>query len=55
MPFFVEPNFDTPVSTIASCVDKGEVSAYQEVTAGEWILSRFADTYEYRNEETQSK
>ncbi|RBW47680.1 2OG-Fe(II) oxygenase [Psychromonas sp. B3M02] len=55
MPFFVEPNFDTPVSTIASCVDKGEVSPYQEVTAGEWILSRFADTYEYRNEETQSK
>ncbi|MDP5253803.1 MULTISPECIES: isopenicillin N synthase family oxygenase [unclassified Vibrio] len=48
MPFFVEPNFDTPVKTIASCITKGEVSPYPEVTAGDWILSRFADTYEYR-------
>jgi len=53
MPFFVEPNFDTPVATIASCLQPGEVPAYDEVTAGDWILSRFADTYEYRNEEAQ--
>ncbi len=49
MPFFVEPDFDTPVSTLASCLAKGEFSPYPEITAGNWILSRFSDTYAYRN------
>ena len=50
MPFFVEPNFDTEVSTVASCLADGESAQYKKVTAGDWILSRFAETYEYRNE-----
>ena len=49
MPFFVEPDFDTPVSTLASCLAEGEPSPYPEITAGDWILSRFSDTYAYRN------
>ena len=53
MPFFVEPNFDTEVSTVASCLADGESAQYNKVTAGDWILSRFADTYEYRNEATE--
>ncbi|MEL0658414.1 2-oxoglutarate and iron-dependent oxygenase domain-containing protein [Psychromonas arctica] len=53
MPFFVEPNFDTEVSTVASCLADGELAQYKKVTAGDWILSRFADTYEYRNEATE--
>jgi isopenicillin N synthase-like dioxygenase len=53
MPFFVEPNFDTEVSTVASCLADGESAQYKNVTAGDWILSRFADTYEYRNEATE--
>ncbi|WP_432462884.1 isopenicillin N synthase family dioxygenase [Agarivorans sp. QJM3NY_33] len=52
MPFFVEPNFDTEVSTLDSCLAEGESSRYPTVTAGEWILSRFADTYAYRSEPT---
>lgn len=50
MPFFVEPNFDTQVSTIPSCIQDPESAGYEQVTAGDWILSRFADTYEYRSE-----
>ncbi|MDO6765222.1 isopenicillin N synthase family oxygenase [Agarivorans sp. 1_MG-2023] len=50
MPFFVEPDFDTPVNTLASCLAEGESSKYSEVSAGDWILSRFADTYAYRSD-----
>lgn len=51
MPFFVEPNFDTVVETLDSCLADGEQTQYPPITAGDWILSRFSDTYEYRNEE----
>ncbi len=51
MPFFVEPDFDTPIATLDSCVkEKGEQAGYSVVTAGDWILSRFEDTYSYRHE-----
>jgi len=47
MPFFVEPNFDTPIKTLAGCFDENNPAKYQEVSAGEYLLSRFSDTYEY--------
>ncbi|MGR5222361.1 isopenicillin N synthase family dioxygenase [Vibrio parahaemolyticus] len=50
MPFFVEPDFDTPVTTLDSCLSPGETSRYPTITAGDWILSRFSETYEYRSE-----
>ncbi|MCJ2377857.1 2OG-Fe(II) oxygenase [Vibrio sp. ZSDZ34] len=49
MPFFVEPDFDTPVTTLDSCLSPGEASRYPTITAGDWILSRFSETYEYRH------
>lgn len=54
MPFFVEPNFDTVVETLDSCLDHGEQSLYPPITAGDWILSRFSATYEYRGLESES-
>ncbi|MEH0741744.1 2OG-Fe(II) oxygenase [Vibrio cholerae] len=55
MPFFVEPDFDTPVTTLKSCLaEKQGQGGYPLITAGDWILSRFADTYEYRREGTLS-
>ncbi|WP_430459710.1 isopenicillin N synthase family dioxygenase [Thalassolituus sp. LLYu03] len=48
MPFFVEPQFDTPVSCIDTCLAEGEQAKYPPITSGEWILSRFAATYAYR-------
>ncbi|WP_413699511.1 isopenicillin N synthase family dioxygenase [Psychromonas sp. KJ10-10] len=55
MPFFVEPDFDTKVSTVNSCLAEGEKSQYKDVTAGDWILSRFADTYAYRSDSEVSE
>ncbi|WP_117234975.1 isopenicillin N synthase family dioxygenase [Vibrio maerlii] len=53
MPFFVEPDFDTVVKTLDSCLALDEETRYPPITAGDWILSRFSDTYEYRSPESQ--
>lgn len=47
IPFFVEPNYDTPVETIASCLAPGEAPRYDPVVSGEYLMSRFAATYEH--------
>lgn len=52
MPFFVEPDFDTVVTTLPKCVaEKDNHNQYSPITAGDWILSRFEDTYSYRSGE----
>ena len=48
MPFFVEPRFDTPVDCIPTCISADRPARYPHITSGEWILSRFAATYAYR-------
>lgn len=51
MPFFVEPDFDTPIVTLASCLaEKSGQWGYPVITAGDWIVSRFTETYAYRRE-----
>lgn len=51
MPFFVEPDFDTPIVTLASCLaEKSGQGGYPVITAGDWIVSRFTETYAYRRE-----
>ena len=47
MPFFVEPNFDTPIAALAGCFDLHNPAKYEEIAAGDYLLSRFAETYEY--------
>jgi isopenicillin N synthase-like dioxygenase len=49
MPFFVEPDFDTTITTIPSCITAATPRKYAPVTSGDWIMSRFAATYAYRN------
>ena len=52
MPFFVEPDFDTVVTTLPKCIaEKDNHNQYPPITAGDWILSRFEDTYSYRSGE----
>ncbi|PXF32674.1 2OG-Fe(II) oxygenase [Pokkaliibacter plantistimulans] len=51
-PFFVEPDFDTLVTTLPTCIDTEHPLRYQPVTSGDWIQSRFKATYSYRNKET---
>ena len=50
MPFFVEPRYDTPVATIDACISADNPARYEPTTSGEWILSRFAATYAYRQD-----
>ncbi|MBN0989085.1 isopenicillin N synthase family dioxygenase [Amphritea pacifica] len=52
MPFFVEPDFDTDVSCLENCCAPGETPKYQPISAGEWMIYCFNNTYSYRAEET---
>lgn len=47
MPFFVEPNFDTQLVALPGCFDDANPVKYPTLGAGDYLLSRFADTYEY--------
>ncbi|MFT5706699.1 MAG: isopenicillin N synthase-like dioxygenase [Oceanospirillaceae bacterium] len=47
MPFFVEPNFETRIKTLSGCYSAKNPAKYEEVSAGNYLLSRFAATYEY--------
>jgi isopenicillin N synthase-like dioxygenase len=44
MPFFVEPDFDTPVYPLKQFKDSTE-EQYDEIISGEWVLSKLAATY----------
>ncbi len=47
IPFFVEPDYDTPVEAIPSCLAPGEAPRYDPVISGEYLMSRFAATYQH--------
>lgn len=44
MPFFVEPDFDTPVSPLAQ-FNGSSTEQYDDIISGEWVLSKLAATY----------
>lgn len=52
MPFFAEPHPDTEISCLPNCSSAENPPKYPPVTSAEYLLSRFADTYAYRREET---
>lgn len=52
MPFFAEPHPDTEISCLPNCSSTDNPPKYPPVTSAEYLLSRFADTYAYRREET---
>ncbi|WAG78432.1 2OG-Fe(II) oxygenase [Metapseudomonas furukawaii] len=52
MPFFAEPHPDTVISCLPNCSGPGNPPRYPPVTSADYLLSRFADTYAYRREET---
>lgn len=52
MPFFAEPHPDTEISCLPNCSSADNPPKYPAVTSAEYLLSRFADTYAYRREET---
>jgi isopenicillin N synthase-like dioxygenase len=48
MPFFFEPNFDAVISCLDTCRSAERAAKYGDVVAGEYLLSRFNDTFSYR-------
>lgn len=52
MPFFAEPHPDTEISCLPNCSSADNPPKYPPVSSAEYLLSRFADTYAYRREET---
>ena len=46
--FFLDANADALVEAIPSCVAAGEVPRYHPITAGDYLASRFAQTYGFK-------
>lgn len=51
IPFFCEPDIDTHVECLPSCLAAGEKAKYPPTTSGDWLLSRFDATYAYRQDD----
>ena len=49
--FFLDANADAMVEAIPSCVDPGQVPRYPPITAGDYLASRFAQTYGFTQPE----
>ncbi|KAJ3336185.1 hypothetical protein HDU93_003476 [Gonapodya sp. JEL0774] len=45
IPFFYNVHHDTPVDALPSCLAPGEKAKYPPTTAGEYLVSRFEDTF----------
>lgn len=48
VPVFVDPAYDTLVEVLPSCVGVDRPARYEPVLAGEYLQSRFDDTFAYR-------
>ncbi|EFA84105.1 hypothetical protein PPL_03178 [Heterostelium album PN500] len=50
IPFFGEPHTDTIVECIPSCCSDSSPPKYKPISAGDYLQSRFLDTYEYKKQ-----
>ncbi len=48
MPFFYEPNYDALICCLDTCRSADDPPKYADVVAGEYLVSRFNDTFSYR-------
>jgi len=48
IPFFVEPDLETVVSCLPSCISKEAPSQYNDILAEKWINAKFDASYRYR-------
>jgi isopenicillin N synthase-like dioxygenase len=53
MPFFFEPNYDAVISCLETCRSPADPPKYADVVAGEYLVSRFNDTFSYRAAEPE--
>lgn len=52
MPFFYEPNYDALIRCLDTCRSADDPPKYADVVAGEYLVSRFDDTFGYRTAES---
>jgi len=48
IPYFFGPNYDTLIDTLPICIHSDRPTPYKPITAGEYIISRFNETFSYR-------
>lgn len=48
MPVFFDPDYDTVIETLESCIDSDHPSGYAPTTCGDYIRGRFDAVFEYR-------
>lgn len=48
IPFFVEPNYHTVISSLKSCINEKNPAQYEDIISGDWINKRLNETHEYR-------
>lgn len=48
VPLFVNPDFHTIIECLPSCVSEVNPPRYEPITAGDYLVSRLNDTFEYR-------
>lgn len=55
LPYFFDPNYDTWVEALPSCLAPGETPRHAPVLAGEWLARRLTATFDYRQPQLQSQ
>lgn len=53
IPLFFGPDYDTVISPLPSCQDADHPPLYPPIKAGDYILSRFDETYDYRQSQPE--
>lgn len=48
IPYFFGPNYSTSLAVLPSCITPERPAQYAPITAGDYILSRFDETFAYR-------
>jgi isopenicillin N synthase-like dioxygenase len=48
MPVFFDPDYDTEIATLESCIDDHRPAQYPATTCGAYIVKRFDSVFEYR-------
>lgn len=48
LPFFFDPNYDTLVEVLPACLAPGEAPRFAPVLAGDYLISRYDETFAYR-------
>lgn len=49
-PFFFDPNYEAEIACLESCLEPGQIPRHTPVIAGEYLASRYNDTFNYRQD-----